>query len=285
MLVSCGLFFDPRGFTSDDVPDAAATADGAPNDGAGGDDASAGDSATSKDATVSDGGGIIEAGGDAVAYRDEVLADQPIFYLRFEETTGTVANDEVGAASTYEGPVELGVPGPIAGSKAIKLNGNSAVNGGMRAQFTGKAPYTFEGWLKPDVYDSEFRAILSNFQTLGKRNSTTLWVHATQGIGFDRFIENDFTSANVQQNMPSPTAWHHFVGVYDGANLLLYIDAILRNQQPDNRTATAASAAPLWVGRSEIDTPPVLGSIDEVAIYAKALTAERIKAHFEAATK
>jgi hypothetical protein len=77
-------------------------------------------------------------------------------------------------------------------------------------------------------------------------------------------------------------AFHHLVASYDGSLIKLYIDGF--------EVASVPSTSPLPISTANLDlgTAPGGGSffegwIDEVAIYASALDAARIKAHYAAA--
>src|SRR3989344_8593897 len=107
------------------------------------------------------------------------------------------------------------------------------------------------------------------------------------GVGNDPFaftlggtedVEFDvWTSVNVQVdsasiNIINDTNWHHVVGVYDGANIYLYIDAVRdANQQAQTGTITTAENG-LQFGDATWQ-----GLIDEVRVYNRALTPDEIK--------
>ena len=77
------------------------------------------------------------------------------------------------------------------------------------------------------------------------------------------------------------TQWHHYLGSYDGAQVRLYVDGVLRAQFAAAGTA-GADGGPLSIGRD--DDWPRFGAafIDEVAIYGQALSDARIAAHARA---
>src|SRR5580765_5800693 len=83
------------------------------------------------------------------AYLDEVLADNPIAYYRFEETSGTTANDTTGNSNngTYTNGVLIDQP--------------SAANLGRAARFDGI-----------DDYVSTPRTVSTNF-------TLELWINTT----------------------------------------------------------------------------------------------------------
>jgi hypothetical protein len=76
--------------------------------------------------------------------------------------------------------------------------------------------------------------------------------------------------------------WHHVIAVIDrDTGVTLYVDrvaAITLGATPQNVT----NAAPLQIGAAPNDAP-FNGTIDEVAVYATALTPDRVRAHYDAA--
>ncbi|TMF75272.1 MAG: LamG domain-containing protein, partial [Chloroflexi bacterium] len=73
--------------------------------------------------------------------------------------------------------------------------------------------------------------------------------------------------------------WSHVVGTFDGSTLRLYVNGAL--------VATSAAAGPLnsasgpsFIGRLGQSLYPFQGSLDEVAVFPVALSAERVRAHY-----
>ncbi|MDO9574347.1 MAG: LamG domain-containing protein, partial [Candidatus Contubernalis sp.] len=95
-----------------------------------------------------------------------------------------------------------------------------------------------------------------------------------------RFIFWDNTG--VRRNCESTTiaentGWHHVVGVFNGTNALIYIDGILEN------SVSAPNPIQGWDGRFLIGQNNEAniwfkGTIDEVHIYNRALTAAEVLA-------
>ena len=70
--------------------------------------------------------------------------------------------------------------------------------------------------------------------------------------------------------------WHHVVATYDGTSSKLYVDGSLEGQVAIAGTITP-STAPLAIGRNGIqDTDRFRGSIDDVRIYDRALSAAEV---------
>jgi hypothetical protein len=75
-------------------------------------------------------------------------------------------------------------------------------------------------------------------------------------------------------------AWHHVVAVRSGNSLLAYVNGVKTGETNTPQIATIQSSTALRIGTSActgIDPTPVLvGEIDEVRIYSRALSADEI---------
>ncbi len=221
------------------------------------------------------------------AYRDAVLADDPIAYYRLNETSGTAALDETGHGhtGTYVG-VTQGVAGALLSDPdpavSMAKGTQSHVTVGDRLAVFLRAPFSVEVWIKPTELDETYRFPFSNEQ-LSPRNGYALVIHTQYGITFERYVDD---GQAVTQGAPIAVGvYHHVVGTYDGASLRLYLNGIYMTEKEDVRdmpvyTPAAAIGILLDGMRGPFD-----GAIDEVAIYSSALTPARVKAHFDAAKR
>ena len=223
-------------------------------------------------------------------YAQTVLADAPIHYYRFEET------------ATSQPAADLGTPGGRNGifTGGITLGQATApLELGRAARFNG-APGTFVN--------------LGNFHP---GNSTTVeaWVQldptAANNPGYyaivarwDGSYELDFAPGDVpnlvvknQANAfglvaaPAPLArgqWHHLVGVYDAGVMTLYLNGAFASSVPFAGTLRNGGPVPdrVLIGATRDGSNSSFqwkGLIDEVAIYNRALSADRVMAHYQAA--
>ena len=91
---------------------------------------------------------ILPASAEAAGYADDVLADNPLTYLRLGETTGTVAQDASpnDRDGTYAGDVTLGAAGPFAeAGTAVRLAKTGGVDVAVPA-----ASRTLELWVNAE---------------------------------------------------------------------------------------------------------------------------------------
>ena len=86
-------------------------------------------------------------------------------------------------------------------------------------------------------------------------------------------------TTNVQANVASSAVldnqWHHLVGVYDGAHVMLYLDGVLKNS-PALTGNINVTTIPVQIGRYNSPSRFFTGSVDEVAIWNRVLSANEI---------
>jgi hypothetical protein len=242
---------------------------------------------------LSDDGGT---GGDSSAgcegdagYRALVLCDQPAAYWRLGERGPPSAFDQVdgGPVGTYdpsgEGGIQYGAPGAIAGDPdtAIHLSGTTMVTVGAPLGFPGMAAFSLEAWVKPDVVDTNYRAIVSSvaWPNGGHKVGYALWSRTT-GVAVERYSGTGAAQTALDPAALPTGAYSHVVATYDGGTLSVY----------ENGTLMGALFVPLPVdnvkaafeigNETAVVFPPWIGNIDEVAVYAHALSAGRVTEHY-----
>src|SRR5256886_12114774 len=74
-------------------------------------------------------------------------------------------------------------------------------------------------------------------------------------------------------------SWSHVVGTFDGTTLRFYLNGALAASAAVTGPLNSASG-PSFIGRLGQNLYPFQGSIDEVAVFSGALSAERVRAHY-----
>jgi hypothetical protein len=251
--------------------------------------AGAGDGGTSGgggDAGGVDGGGGTDGGGTGpVVYRAAVLADGASAYWRLGERSGTQAGDEGSRhlVGTYQAGCVLGAPGALAGDPdtAVTFDGGSCwVDLGSIAtvDFPGVATFSVEAWIKPSVHDALYHHVFSAESFSTSRQGYALLLEEPNGLSFERFVSGSNAKAWVATN-PSSGVFTYVVGTFDGSALKLYVDGKEVASAPDARSAPP-QAGTAFIGVSGAGTYQFAGDLDEVAVYPKALAADRISAHY-----
>lgn len=234
----------------------------------------------------------IDGGDGATAltkYRAAVLDDAPISYWRFEETTGTVAADEMGAhAGEYMLAPDLGQAG-IAGGKAIVLAAdmNAHVKVTTPAfRFAAFAPFTIELWFKPGTPNQGYQYLFSGeVTTAGERRGRSIFANAAAGtLGLVSYeVQNTF-GADLSNTPLMKGRFQHIVVTFNGAVMGGYINGAKGN------TVTNGDGAPdigdaIYLGckngGSGLDFCVDDGALDEVAIYDHVLSATRVQLHYQ----
>ncbi len=217
------------------------------------------------------------------AYASRVLADGPVGYWRLGETSGTVATDASGNGrnGTYTAGVVLG-----ATSLLLPHDPNPAAmfGNGTRVSLPDiDLPTTLsvEAWIRPAVGGQHAKIV-------GKHENTTNVQGTLALAGGNPMFE--LTAGGIYRTVIAPTAVEagtiaHLVATYDGAAMQLYVNGELVASTP----ATGAPALNNFgwgIGtiHANATTGPFSGVIDDVALYAKALNAATVRAHYAAQT-
>ena len=210
-------------------------------------------------------------------YNSSVLADSPIAFWTFDETTGTTANDVSGTAQNgiYEN-CTLGTTSafPNLGT-AVTFNGTSSR---MRAPFDasfnlGTGDFSVELWYRTTVGT---RGDMFNF-----KNAIDFGIFANDAAsGSLRGWHNGFLPGPTAANSVPINAWHHVVYVRQAGVISLYVDGVFHSSQANTQSMSANTD--IIVG-ANINAIWFTGHIDEVAYYGTALSAGRVSAHYAAA--
>jgi hypothetical protein len=220
------------------------------------------------------------------AYPGSVLADSPAAYWRLGETTGALTADATGngRGALYSGKFTPGAAGALTGDtdKAVSLDGSTAyvaLPSGF-ADLTGG--FSLELWAYPTAASN-----WGSFLDLGngpgsdniqfQRNGTSSSLHLEVWHG---------TTSSVALDAPGAIAlntWQHFVATVDaGGTAWLYKNGV------QVATSTKAAFVPNNIPRAlnaagrDAWGDWYKGSLDEVAIYNRPLTAAQVQAHYQA---
>ncbi len=260
--------------------------------GTGGNGGAAGISGSGGVAGASGSAGAAGSGGAGAAYRDLVLSDGPVAYYRLGEVSGTTAQDETGAhPGSYAGGILLGAPGAIPGdtNTAVLFDGLDARAAVADVfDFADGLPFTLEAWIKPRAPDS-IGAVIAEIDSddsgsPGSRTGYLLQVDANIAyhVAF-AFYDAGSKLVFVQSSAaPPPGSFTHVVATFDGTAGTLYFDGKQVGVGPLD-APLPDTPAPLSIGAfvHSGNTPhnPFDGTIDEVAVYDKALSVASIQAH------
>jgi len=147
--------------------------------------------------------------------------------------------------------------------------------------------FSFETWVKIPASTN----CSGNKVFIGERGGgvMSIWLGCAGGANHARFSVRDNTGVGTI-SVEGTTAlndgdWHHVVGVRDAAadKLHIYVDGSLEKSVNALFTAGFKNSAGLGIGYFNTGFPPFYylhGTLDEVAVYQRALTLANVKAHY-----
>ncbi len=139
---------------------------------------------------------------------------------------------------------------------------------------------TIEAWVRLDSYTGTWNLIAVKGNTSTNRNYG-LWVENTGDILLS-YYNGGYKSYNPTGPNFTLGAWHHIVGVIDVANdyWAIHLDKAKYEQSGAGLVDMLANNESLYIG-SRTGTWNLDGTIDEVAIYNRALGDSEIAQHFD----
>ncbi|WP_182113257.1 MULTISPECIES: PKD domain-containing protein [unclassified Actinotalea] len=216
-------------------------------------------------------------------YGAAVAAAEPELYWRLDETSGTAAGDSGAYATpgTFRGAVALGAPGALADGTGtgVRLDGSSARVVSDRS-FASPRVYSTELWFSTTTTAGGKLIGLGNNQTGLATSYDRQVVMGTDGrLSFGVFVANAFTNVTTPAAY-NDGAWHHVVATQSAQGMRLYVDGELVGENPQS---AARSLTGWWkVGGDTTGgvQPYLAGTVDEVAVYSRALSAETVAEHW-----
>ena len=240
------------------------------------------------------------AAGQVVTYSSAVLADNPVAYYRFSESTGTTAANSANVAGAIEGTYTNGVqldqptlagltPAPLrsAGFDGVSSNHVAVTNiVGPGANQLNALNFTLETWIRTTATSlTGTQAYQGNgliWSDVGGVNNDFVLAVLNDRISF--FNGNPDRSINGN-TLLNDGNWHHIVAVREvtGGNSVMsvFVDGV-SDATPLVGTGTQALTINpnMAIGGNTLDGRFFNGLMDEVALYNTALSPARISAHF-----
>jgi hypothetical protein len=233
-------------------------------------------------------------------YKSAVLADGPAGYWRFSEapviTPAPLMSTNLGTVGTanngaYVGTFNRGVVGVLAGSTGTYFTGGAWVQVPNAAALNPNPPFSVEFWIKPNPAVGALTCPLSS--TDFAPTPRLGWLFYTDdgysggyvnGGYYFRVYSSAGTLAAVSPAGLLTANWTHVVGVVDGVHVLLYVNGQQAGSSPWSGTFTPNVAQSIGIGTRYDAGFPQDGTMNEVAIYASALSPNDVQAHYQAAT-
>jgi len=222
------------------------------------------------------------------SYQNTILADNPIGYWSLNETSGTTALDISGrnANGIYAGGTNLNQPGALSATNnyAVKFNGPSSPTRVSTPSDTiwnrsNGQELTIEAWINPN-WTSSYGDILSNRINISTNPNWELYQYSTDGS-----LQLHGSSQYKSTYTPPNNVWTYIVATVDSAgNSKLYANGLVV-QTTTGYTYGPNTNSSLTIGAATpTGNEPYAGTIDEAAIYDRALSAAEISQHYAART-
>ena len=212
-------------------------------------------------------------------YAAAVAGDGPVSHWRLGEASGTTAADSVGTnPGSYRNGVALGGASLVSGDTANQAASFDGNDDSMAVQSSSalspSATVTVEAWIRPSAIPSP-----GNFASVAtKAESYALQFNGPQ-LEFTTMVNGARRRVQAPAGAVTAGGTYHVVGTYDGSTQRLYVNG--------SQVASASYPGPMGVNTNRVvlgswDTASEFfaGAIDEVAVYAKALTAAQVANHF-----
>ncbi len=257
-------------------------------------------------------------------YAGMVTSFNPLAYWRFNEPNASpplnqVANSSpLGSLANGNAILDAtkGEAGIVGNAVRFFNNGNnisycgSKIDVPYQSALNPDPPFSIEFWAKPATTGNDFTghcpvsSLNPHFAALN-RSGWLFYVGSSALWQFRLGSENNYAATlNATSGFATNGVWQHVVGSYDGTTARLYVNGSLVGSSTLSASARAAfrrnTQSALRIGGTSLSgslsTGPVIsaagvagnrgfdGWVDEVAVYASALSPATVAAHHAAAT-
>jgi len=200
-------------------------------------------------------------------------------HWKFNEKSGITANDSsrYRNTGTLTGASHL----PIWSDKGIKFDGvDDYVDAGNNASFTNLNQITISAWINPKSLHngSNSKMFIGKFQADSDFYIGSTYLADTININFNT------NNGNFNYNSNTPllmNTWYLISVVYNGSTISIYRNGII-DITPQPMTGIVNALYKLYIGKiTDGNLYNWDGSIDEVRIYNRALSASEIKQYYD----
>jgi hypothetical protein len=220
-------------------------------------------------------------------YAERIIADGASHYWRLDETAGVAVDIIGGAHGEVSGGIMRYQPGAVAGNAAMAFDAGRIRKAGTFLD--GLSAFSFELWVRFNEVPvgDQWLGFLDYGCSVGLNNSQLqFWVWTLPPAGFDFF----FANAESWSTTPIvPGMFYHLVGVCDGLTSRTYCNGIVGEVVADVVPPGSVLTSPVDTDGFFIGGVSFMeggtefkGTIDDVAIYPRALTAAEVVAHYNA---
>jgi hypothetical protein len=204
-----------------------------------------------------------------------------VAYWKFDEDSGTIAYDSVGANhGTVYGAIW--VDGKIGG--ALNFDGtDDYVSVEDSVSLKPAEEITVESWVMPDSISANYGNYIVSKYAVDWVGGYVQYI-TLQGRAAFSMKTTTGTNSVVSNIILSPGNWYYIVSTYDGAAIKIYINGKLEGQINHSGTFVhTANKLTIGIRNFNPSNWPCYfdGTIDEVAIYNRALSPEDIQQRYQ----
>ncbi len=226
----------------------------------------------------------------ASSYYNTIVGDTPFAYWRLgESAASTVMVNEMSPTNsqgTYYNTPTLATVGAISNDTdtAVEFDGISQYAASdLNESLITTGDFSFEAWMMPDVGGGAIQIARGDDTATGGSGWSVILSLSTINAGFSVVVTSGGAlqfSNNVSGTYNS-LAYYHLVGTYvEGSGIRVYINGVDAGFVAVSRTGLRISSTGYIFGRT--NGAYRKGTIDEVSIYTKALSATQVLNHYNA---
>ena len=244
-------------------------------------------------------------------YAKIVMADDPVAYWRLDEPNGS--STAVDAAGSFDGSYNAGsgtfafaAPTGIPNETdpAVGISGGATVQIPYALELNPWGAFSVEGWFQPAslaANGNDYRTAFSSMFNVGGVGPTG-WLLYQQGnntwawVPYGGFWASVFLPDTTETIVANQ--WYHIALTYDGTTFTVYVNGTARTSgtysgfTPNgnvpqggagsyNYNYNGSGSGPMVLGwRSDVGFNPFAGTMDDIAVYNKALTPVQVPDHF-----
>ena len=224
---------------------------------------------------------------DISSYAQAVLGDSPAAYWRLDESSGASVADAAGSSTgAYAPAVVLGRPGALAdGNTAAQFDGTdgthvSIPNTPALERINGTTAVTMEAWVNARTLELPLKFRM--FFSFPLNGASYLGISTASGT--PKAILALWIGAKQYHITSGPAlvagAWYHIAGTYDGSRLVLYVNGQVAGEITGLAGPLSIGTAGLMLGGHPLSGYSFDGTLDDAAIYDRALTGDQVAAHY-----
>jgi hypothetical protein len=204
-------------------------------------------------------------------------------YWNFDEGSGTIAKDTSGNGNNGTLPSSFWTNGKI---------GNALLNStaGTYASITQKSilnpvpvGLSVGAWVNMTNFSSTWQTIIEGSGNLNFGTGYYLGFDPSGNLGL-RVGDGYYRIVSVSSSTMPLNNWTHIFGTINSSTINLYINGTLANSLPSNLISVSYEAYPIAIGTLSygLGSYRLSGSIDDVRVYNRALSASEISALYNA---